>query len=62
VAQNEAKEGHTLEVERDSIFSCAADRGGDGAARLLLAEDPKYLQPYDTAIAQLTRSWSACAS
>ncbi len=54
LAQNEAKEGHTLEVERDlDLLLRRLTEAETGQRGYLLAEDPKYLQPYDTAIEQL---------
>ena len=54
VAQNESREGHTLEVERDlDLLLRRLTEAETGQRGYLLAEDPKYLEPYQTAIAQI---------
>jgi PAS domain S-box-containing protein len=54
VAENEAKEGHTLEVERDlDLLLRRLTEAETGQRGYLLAEDPKYLEPYETANAQI---------
>ncbi|HET8945691.1 MAG TPA: DUF4118 domain-containing protein, partial [Candidatus Polarisedimenticolia bacterium] len=48
VTQNQMKEEHTLEVERDlDLLLRRLTEAETGQRGYLLAEDPKYLEPYD---------------
>jgi PAS domain S-box-containing protein len=54
VSENELKEEHTLEVERDlDLLLRRLTEAETGQRGYLLAEDPQYLEPYDTAIDQI---------
>ena len=54
VAENEAKEEHTLEVQRDlDLLLRRLTEAETGQRGYLLAEDTTYLEPYDTAVAQI---------